>query len=117
MEMWLKQIEIEKVQETALQEALNSVIRHNRQIQSEYETLFCAYEKLIKKFKHFNERDSNIKCGTGIDFEYVHLNHIKFINLDTSGWISYLFETGTLEVFEKRSKLKYLCARVQVSLI
>lgn len=48
-DMWLQQAEINRNQERALQDTLNSVIKQNRQLQEDYETLLRKNEKLQAK--------------------------------------------------------------------
>lgn len=54
-EMWLQQIEIGKTQEKTLQETLNSVVKQNRQLQIENESMYRKYEKLLKKIMTYTE--------------------------------------------------------------
>ncbi|KAJ8981514.1 hypothetical protein NQ317_011750 [Molorchus minor] len=61
-DMWMRQIEIGKAQEQTLQETLNSLVKQNRQLQLDNETMLHKHEKLAKKLRSSSEVGSKCRC-------------------------------------------------------
>ncbi|XP_057672221.1 uncharacterized protein LOC130903877 [Diorhabda carinulata] len=79
-EMWSKQLEIEKGQQNTLQDALESVIKQNRQLLVEYEGLYVTYEKLLNKFQNFVEKNDSNEKGCEQEIKEVMKHNIELIN-------------------------------------
>ncbi|CAH0547573.1 unnamed protein product [Brassicogethes aeneus] len=79
-QIWVQQLEVVRSQERALQDMLNAMVKQNRKLQSENETLFRKHEKSIKKLHAFTEYKSmqdledTFKCNCDKELDYV-LNH------------------------------------------
>lgn len=63
--IWMKQLETERIQGRALQETLNVVVKQNRQPQLDNETLFRNHERAISRLHaiHSQNTGEDIKCG------------------------------------------------------
>ncbi|XP_049818630.1 polyamine-modulated factor 1-binding protein 1 isoform X2 [Aethina tumida] len=70
--IWMKQLETERIQGRALQETLNVVVKQNRQLQLDNETLFRNHERAISRLHaiHSQNTGEDIKCGLEKQIEH-----------------------------------------------
>ncbi|CAH1980831.1 unnamed protein product [Acanthoscelides obtectus] len=73
-DMWIYQIEIGRTQEKTLQETLNALVKQNRQLQLDHETLFKKNERLVRNLRALPDglRDKCMEFDTQMDHTDKH---------------------------------------------
>ncbi|VEN47911.1 unnamed protein product [Callosobruchus maculatus] len=80
-DMWIHQIEIGRTQEKTLQETLNSLVKQNRLLQIDNETMFRKNERLIRKLRTLPDiglRHKCMECDTQMDHMEKHNERLQY---------------------------------------